>query len=256
MRLARLFAASLAFVAASLVVLPALSAGLPPPQTVNLQVAVAADGSVQATQPMDAEVLPALAQAADQYARKLVFTPARKDGVPTPSQTHLSLVLAFEPVGDGKVGVKLRRASSGPGVAEVGKMELPKHSGQRGGATIVVSVEVDAQGRPDPETMKPESVALRDGSHFAEVRYLDAIRLSLRRTRLIPDRVAGKPVASRVSLPYRFGAGGAKPKPGDDGGRRGGKSAAPDPTATPALHATSTEAGISLPVIEYQAPAA
>ena len=80
--------------------------------------------------------------------RRLEFTPARKDGVAVPSETYLSLVIATEPVGDGKFALKLRRAVNGPGVARLGKLDVPKYQGRRSGAMIVVSVDVDAEGKP------------------------------------------------------------------------------------------------------------
>lgn len=233
---------------------PAAASSAPPPQTIMLKVAVGADGKVQTATPVDAQA--PLNQVAAQYAQKLVFTPARKDGAAVPSETHLSLTLALEPAGEGKFGLKLKRAINGPGVAVVGKMEPPKYQGRRGGATVVVAVDVDAQGVPDVETMKPEKVELRDQNAFAEARYLDATRMSLRGTRLIPDKVAGLPVASRVSLPYRFGAGGSKPKPGEEDDRRGRPPTPADPAEMPAMQAVSSVPNIELPRIDYKAPAA
>ena len=230
--------------------------GPPPPQVVVLKVGVDANGKVTTSSPVDPAVAPAMLQAAEGYARKLVFTPARKDGAAVPSETNLSLVMAVEPAGEGKFALRLRRATNGPGVVTVGKMEVPKYQGRRGGATIVVSVEVDAQGKPAMDSFKPESVALRDQNSFAEARYLDAIRSSVRHSVFAPETVAGSPVASRISLPYRFGMGGAKPKPGEDEGGRGKKPTPADPSEQPTMGAVSTQPNVELPKIDFKAPAA
>jgi hypothetical protein len=228
-----------------------------PPQTIVLKVGVDAGGRVQTTASLDPAAAPALLQAAEAYARKLVFTPARKGGSAVPSETYLSLVLAMEPAGEGKYALKLRRAVNGPGVASLGKLDPPKNLGRRAGATIVVAVDVDAQGKPDMDSFKAEKVELREPSSFAEARYLDAIRQSVRHSRFDPDKVAGVPVASRVSLPYRFGMGGAKAKPGEDEGGRGKKPMPGDPTDQPTMQGVSLQPDIELPKLDYKsAPAA
>ncbi len=250
------------WLASALILLPSLataavlaSGAPPPPQTVVLHVAVDSAGRVQSAEAVDPQAVPGLVQAARGYAQKLVFVPARKDGLAVASETNLSMILAVEPVGDGKFALKLRRAMSVPGVLSVGRMDVPKYQGRRGGATIVVSVNVDANGLPDMASIKTESAQLRDPNAFAEARYLDAIHLSVRASRFAPDKVAGQAVPSRLTLPYRFGMGGAKPKPGEDEDNRRGPPPAPDPTEQPAMTAVSNAPGIDLPKLDYSAPA-
>ena len=250
----------LAVLSAALLSLPALAAdpaagGPPPPQTVVLRVGVDAAGHVSSSSPVDPQALPSLVQAAQAYAGKLVFTPARKDGAAVPSETNLNLILAFEPAGDGKYALKLRRATNGPGVVTVGRMETPKYPGRRGGATIVVSVDVDANGVPNAASLKTESAQLREPSKFAEARYVDAIHMSVKASRFAPDKVAGQPVPSRIMLPYQFGMGGDKPKEGEDEPRRGSPPPVRDPSKDPAMTAVSSVPGIELPKIDYAAPA-
>lgn len=231
--------------------------GPPPPQAVALKVGVDAAGRVQTSSSLGSQAAPAILQAAESFARKLAFTPARKGGVAVPSETYLNLVIAVEPDSDGKFALKLRRAANGPGVATLGKLEPPRKLGRRSGATIVVSVDVDAQGAPDMDSFKVESMELREASSFAEARYLDAIRHSVRHSRFEPEKVDGAAVPSRVSLPYRFGRGGGKPKPGEDEGRRGTPPAPVDPTDQPTMRGVSLQPGIELPRIDYRAaPAA
>lgn len=241
--------------------MPALAAepaagGPPPPQTVMFKVGVDATGHVQAATPLDPQAPAALLQAAEAYARRLPFTPARKAGVAVASQTYLSLVLAVEPADEGKFALKLRRAVSSPGVLALGKLDLPKNLGRRAGATISVSVSVDAEGKPDMDSFKVESVQLREPSSFAETRYLESIRQSVRHSRYDPDKVDGKPVASRLTLPYRFGMGGGKPKPGEEEEGRGRKPPTPlDPTDQPTMQGASLQPDVELPRVDYRAPA-
>jgi hypothetical protein len=228
--------------------------GPPPPQTIVLKVGVDATGHVTSMASPDPQAVPAMVQAAEGYARKLQFAPARKDGIAVASETNLSLVLAVEPAGEGKFALKLRRAVNGPGVVTVGKMDTPKYQGRKSGALIVVSVDVDAEGRPAMDSFKSEKVELRDPNSFAEARYLDAIRTSVRHSQFAPDKVAGAAVPSRISLPYRFGMGGAKPKPGEYAEERNKKPAPVDPTDLPSMTAVSTQPDIELPKIDYKAP--
>jgi len=44
---------------------------------------------------------------AGEFARKLVFTPARKNGKPVPSETSLTLVVDLQPAGAGRFAPKL-----------------------------------------------------------------------------------------------------------------------------------------------------
>lgn len=231
------------------------SGGPPPPQTIVLKVGVDAAGKVQTTASLDPQAVPAYLQAAEGYARRLVFTPAKKGGAAAPSETYLSLVIAAEPVGEGKYGLKLLRANNGPGVASLGKMVVPKYQPRGGNATIVVSVEVDAQGKPNMDSFKPESVQLRDPNSFAEARYLDAIRNSVKHSVFVPDKVAGAPVPSRITLPFRFGMGGDKPAKGDEEGGRGKTPKAFDPSNQPTMQGTSVQPDVELPKIDYKAPA-
>lgn len=234
---------------------PEGAGGPPPPQTIMLKVGVDAAGRVQTTASLDPSAVPAYLQAAENYARRLEFTPARKGGVAAPSETFLSLVIATEPVGDGKFALKLRRAVNGPGVVSLGKLEVPKYQGRRGGAMIVVSVDVDAQGKPDMATFKTEKAELRDDNSFAEARYVDAIRNSVRHSVFAPDKVAGAAVPSRVTLPYRFGMGGDKPKQGEEEGSRGKPPKAFDPSNQPTMQGVSLQPEVELPKLDYKAPA-
>jgi TonB family protein len=229
----------------------------PPPQTIGLRVTVDDHGKVQSAQPSDPQAVPALNRAAEEIARKLVFTPARKNGVAVTSETTLTLTLTLqlEKRGDGQFGLQLKRAYNGPGVLAVGKMVPPKYQqGREGGALVVVGVMAGADGAPDVGTISTERMELRVPSKFAEARYLDAVSTSLHGTRFELDKVDGVTIPSHLSVPYIFGGGPVKPKPGEDDRHR--ETRIPESMEMPALRAVSNQPGIELAKIDYHAPAA
>jgi hypothetical protein len=233
-----------------LVALPLAATAAMPPQMLVFRVSVDAGGRVVAATPLDERAAPALRQAAEAYARKLVFTPARKAGAPVPSQTHLSLVLATRPAGDGRFALYLERAVSGPGVAKLVLPPKPKLRGEGQHATVIARVDVGANGEPDMDSFEPVSVKLREDFGNSEARFLDAVRVSVRHTRFLPDLVDGAPVPARLTLPYRFGRGGDKPPEGQE--ERGRDAPPPDPGEQPVMQAESLDPNIQLPKVDYK----
>lgn len=227
-------------------------AGPTPPQIISLKVSVDAAGKVVAARPSDAQALPGLNRAAEEFARKLVFTPARKGGKAVPSDTHLTLAIALEPVGEGRFAPRLKRAFNGPGLLHMGKIEPPKYQGRQGGALVVVAVNVGADGAPDPATQTTERIELREPNKFAEARYLDAVTISVRGSRFELDKVDGQVVPSRLSLPYQFGGGPAKRPEGEK--KRGAKPPSPDLASMPVMAAVSAVSDIELAKLDYKAP--
>lgn len=223
-----------------------------PQQMIALKVSVDAAGKVVAVKPGDSQVVPGLNRAAEEFARKLVFVPARKGGKAVSSETSLTVTIALEPLGEGRFAPRLKRAFSGPGLLHMGKIDPPKYQGRQGGALVVVAVNVGADGSPDPATQTTERVQLRDPSKFAEARYLDAVSNSVRGSRFELDKVDGEVVPSRVSLPYRFGGGPTKPPEGDK--KRGGKPPSMDLVSMPVMTAVSAVPGIELAKLDYRAP--
>ncbi len=111
-------------------------------ETVALRVSVDAPGqSAGHAKPSDPTVAPGLVSGGGRFARKLTFTPARKNGAPVSSETTLTRCSQLEPRPDGQYGLHLKRASNGPGVLEVGKTVAPKYQqGKENGALVVVGV--------------------------------------------------------------------------------------------------------------------
>ena len=224
-------------------------------EMVALRVSVDAQGKVQTSKPSDPSVAPGLLSAAEAYARKLTFTPARKNGVAVPSETTLTTVLELQPRPGGQFSLHLKRATNGPGVLEVGRTNAPKYQqGKENGALVVVSAALLADGTVDMGSLTTERMELRVPSEFAEARYLDAIRVSLRGSRFELDKVDGVATPERISVPYRFGGGPTKIKPGEESQRRGQQ--VPEEIELPSLNAVSSVPGIELPKVDYRAPAA
>lgn len=231
-------------------------------EAVSLRVEVAADGHIAASRPTDAQS--PLNGIAQQFASKLVLTPARKDGQPVASTTCLTLGLAAEPRPDGTFGIKLKRAINGPCVASMGKSLTPEVSRSQGGI-VVLGANLLADGSVDPATLATERAELRKPSSFDEARYTKAAMRVLRETRFELDTVDGKPVTAHVSAPFLFNGGPGQRK-GDErdaagdtdrygrssaAGRRG---SAPSEMVLPSWNATSTVAGTDLPKIDYTQP--
>ena len=140
-----------------------------------------AAGKVQSSQPLDTAALPAFNQAAAEVARKLVFAPARKNGLPVASEAGLSLTLALEPRPDGQCSLQLKRAQNGPRVAAMGKPIPSRYAhGGDNGAYVVVGANLRADGSVDLDSLKTERMELRSPSKFAEARYLETITSTLR----------------------------------------------------------------------------
>lgn len=224
----------------------------PPPQLISLKVSVDAAGKVVAVKPTDPQGVAGLNRAAEEFARKLVFTPARKDGKSVPSETSLMLAITLEPLGEGRFAPRLKRAFNGPTLLHMGQIEPPRYQGRQNGALVVVAINVGVGGVPDPATQTTERVELREPNKFAEARYLDAVSLSVRGSRFELDKVDGQVVPSRLSLPYQFGSGAAKRPEGK--AKRGEKPPMPDLGSMPVMTAVSTVPGIELAKIDYKAP--
>lgn len=224
-------------------------------ESVALRVSVDAQGKVQTSKPSDPNVAPGLLSAAEAYARKLTFTPARKNGAAVPSETTLTTVLELQPRPGGEFSLRLKRATVGPGVLEVGRTNPPKYQqGKENGALVVVGASLLADGTVDMASLATERMELRVPSEFAEARYLDAIRVSLRGSRFELDKVDGVAVPERISVPYRFGGGPTKIKPADE--KQGRGQQAPEEIELPSLNAISSVPGIELPKLDYRAPPA
>ena len=201
---------------------PAASAPAPgaamPPQRVLLRVNVDAAGKVVAAAPLDASNPPALIQAGEEIARKLTFTPARKNGRAISSETSLMLTLAFVPRAAG-FGISLARAQNGPSITKLGDAG-GTFGGERSGR-VSVSVDLTADGSLDMKSFRAAA--------GADARLAEAARKSLDGTYFMLDKVDGFAIPARLSFDFDFGSGNP-----------------------PAMSSASKIEGIEFPRIDYR----
>ena len=230
------------------------------PRYVLLRVEVDAAGHVQAARPLNKDEIPALANAAMEISRKLSFTPARKDGRAVASETSLMLELMLVPKPGGGAGVALNGAHNGPSVVKVGRSPPPKVA--RNGGTVVVGVDLRADGSVDMASFTVEKVEMRTPSSADEERYTAAARQSLKETVFQLDQVDGVAIPAHISVPYQFNGGPKKPERNgaaldddeDEGGGNSGRGGVPRKQAPPSITAVSKVPGVDLPRIDYQKP--
>jgi hypothetical protein len=231
-----------------------------PPQQVSLRVNVDAHGRVLTARNLDPKTPAAVQVAAQEIASKLVFAPATRNGQPMASETSLSMTLALVPRATGGFGMSLRRAQNGPSVLSA-QIVTPNVSRENGGV-VVVGVDLLPDGSPDMKTFRPEKVELRTPSSFAEERFVDAARTSLKDARFLLDKVDGIDVPSRLRIPFVFNGGLREPRREEGLGERGrygeqapsAKSADAPQDEALALSAVSRIEGITLPRIDFVAP--
>ncbi len=239
-------------------VLAAKPAPMPQEHMIGVRVSIDAAGKVTSAQPSDPAAIAALNQAATEIARKLPFDPATKDGVAATSETSLFMLLALEPKANGQFGIRLKKAVSGPDRSKSAPLIPPSYQ-QRGdrSAMIVISVDLRPDGSVDPATIKPVLMELKVKSSFAEARYLDAIAASLRDSHYVLDKVAGTDVPARLTLPYKFGAGGQRQRAGEEDADEKDKAKDGKPVEkkpTPEMRAESLVPGVTLPKVRFTAP--
>ena len=234
------------------------AAAAPPAQQALLRVTVGADGRVQGARSLDPKTPAAVLQAATEIAGKLQFTPATKNGRATASETSLALTLALVPRAGGGYGMSLRRAQGGPSLVASGRL-VPR-VGRDNGALVIAGADLLADGSVDMKTFKAEKTELRVPSSFAEQRFVEAARTMLKDARFLLDKVDGVEVPAHISMPMVFNGGPRRHEREQGEGGEYGERPAPMHLDTeeqdlPSMTAVSRVEGISLPKIDYQAPA-
>jgi hypothetical protein len=161
---------------------------------VMLRVKLDEQGKVLDAKSIDATALPALVQAGAEIARKLTFTPARKQDRPVASETNLMLILAFAPRAAGGYGISLSRAQNGPSIT------ARKSQGTFGGVHrghVVVGVDLLPDGSVDMDTF-----AAADASQDAKL--VKAAHDGLMGAVFQLDSVDGINTPSRITLDFDF----------------------------------------------------
>ena len=207
----------------------------PPPRRAPQSIMLCASSSDAAGKVQSAHadrpdtLLPALNQAAQEMARKLPFTPARKDGRPVPSETTLSLTLALEPGRNGSSACSCKRAQNGPSLLAGRQVRMSAETPRASetAALVVVGADLRADGSVDMDTLEDrEAWSCACLPAFAEERYVEC-------GRECPSRAAAS--SSTRSMASRSPRGSAcrsssaaapsKPQAGESG-RRGSRAGA------------------------------
>lgn len=141
------------------------------------------------------ELHPRIAALLREDIARWQFEPARVDGRPVASVTHLQIGLRARPMADGSFGLEVASVRNGVRLVEVGAMSFPAAAARRNQqGTVQVVATVHPDGRVEVhETRGDAPRAL----HAAASRML-------RSSRFEPEQVDGRPVAARIEKPVRF----------------------------------------------------
>ena len=197
----------------------AADAAAPPPRLVMLRVKVDADGKVTDARSIDASAVPALVQAGSEIARKLSFTPARKQGRAVASETNLMLTLALVPRAAGGYGISLAGAQNGPSITARKSQGTfgAAHSGQ-----VAVGADLWPDGSIDMASFAPVDAS-------QDPKLVKAARNGLVGSVFQLDSVDGINIPAHITLAFDFAS-----------------------TEPPALAATSRIEGVDLPRVDYK----
>ncbi len=210
---------------------------LPEPIDVPVDVAVDADGRV-----VSAEIATRLPRATAERvlarARGFRFTPARKGGRAVPARTTVWLALAFEPLDDERVAVRIRDAYTG---ARWVRSVPPRYPAaavrQRLAADETLRLAYDARGRV------PSAEVERSGGRAFD----EAAAAAARRWRLRPEEVDGVPQPGTLLAPISFRIFGAgEVPPSTLPAARGTPSDPPSPFAEGPARALQCESIVTL----------
>ncbi len=188
------------------------------------------------------ESLPAaLNQGALEMARQLSFRPATINGVPTASETTVSLTIGFDKRPDGKYGLRLKQASSGMSMQHIQPPRFPREEQLRGiSGRVVAEFRLRPDGTVDPDSVKMDDVRVsRAAKGRAEANFRTAVREAMASLRISLDTVAGRPVSLEARVPFLFCAN-------DDncGGLKG-----PEPNN---ISQSPIDKSVALPILQWQ----
>lgn len=123
------------------------------------------------------------------------FEPARVDGRPVSSVTHLQIGLRARPLAGDAFGLEVASVQSGVRLVEVGALSFPAGAARR---NLQGSVDVVATVHPDGRVEVHETRGDAPRALHA------AARRMLRSSRFEPEQVDGRPIAARIEKPVRF----------------------------------------------------
>lgn len=177
-----------------------------PEKIVPIRVQLDAEGKITRAVPGNESLPAALNQGALEMARQLSFRPATINGVPTESETTVSLTIAFDKRPDGKYGLRLKRVSSGMTMQHIGPTHFPREEQLRGiSGRVVAQFRLRPDGTVDPDSVTMDDVRVsRAAKGGVAANFRKAVRESLTSVRMNLDTVAGKPVRLEATITFNF----------------------------------------------------
>lgn len=131
--------------------------------------------------------------------RQWRFEPGAIDGVPQVTQTHLTVQVVGEAVGDG-LALRFGKANTGAKYKHLAVPRYPQQAAMANeGASLVATANVDVDGRVVSHTVEYTS-----GNDKYRSQFIKAVEAAIADSRFTPERVGGRPLATQVSIPYDF----------------------------------------------------
>ena len=233
---------------ASISVAAAQTSDPPMEKSITYRVVIGPDGKLVSAMPTDSMLGADIQRAAVGLAKELKFSPALAQGKPASSETGLTIVVQFirKPDNSYQLALKTVRLAT-----EVVKRVPPVYQWRskkdRPSSFVILGVLVRADGSVDPAQTRVLQSAIHAGSEADLAKVVEAAKKSAAEWTYKPDLVGGQPVSSLNLVHVRF-----------CGGELGGcdKPEAPQPTTEMTELPKSVSAGLVLPTIFYNKPAA
>lgn len=176
------------------------------PQTIDVwlkaDITITADGSIESLQwQQDARPgVQLLHRRAEPVVRLWQFVPGQVDGVPARTQTHLLMQVLVLVDADGSAAMKFGSASTGGrSVVKTAPLYPPNAMREGVSASLVAEISLDTNGAPTLETLTFNSKR----GHFRK-EFIAAGEAAIKSWTYQPERVAGRPVATRIRVPIDF----------------------------------------------------
>ncbi|HJW47489.1 MAG TPA: hypothetical protein VJ484_13525 [Lysobacter sp.] len=160
---------------------------------------ITADGTVQKLTWKDkAPGLKAIAERIEPSVRKWKFVPGTLNGVPTSTDTYLTIRIKALPVEDDLMRLQFLSAHTGAESLPV-VPDFPDGAGRAGDLGAVVAiVDFDARGRP---SLRSYEYA---GLERSRNDFVAATRAAVKRWRVNLERVGGHPVGTSLRIPFKY----------------------------------------------------
>lgn len=166
-------------------------------------ITIAADGGVSALDWHSSDTLSESELAElESVVRSWKFQPGTFGGQPVETETTLHLSLDGRERDDGRIGLVVDNAFTGPSLGSRKPPRYPAAGKRRGvSAKVRLKLSINAQGQAKAEVV--DYVASDDSPVFRRL-FGEAAKAAALQWGVAPERVAGQPVASRWRIPITF----------------------------------------------------